>query len=163
MFRKINSPNFWPGRKGHKPEAIVIHITEGSLQSAIHTIENPANQVSYHWFVARSGKIIKAVEEKNAAWHTGVVVSPTWRKLKPKINPNLYTIGIGLIGKAPQRPTLIQTIFTSWLILKICTRWSIKFDSQTIIPHNWIHGGKTCPGKGIKVDALIWLAQILGD
>jgi len=156
------SPNFWKGRKGQKPEAIVIHITDGTAQSCINTFQNPATSVSAHYLVTKQGTIISFVEETDSAWHCGVVKNPTWPGLKKGVNPNLYTIGIENEGKGGDKPTLRQAIACAWLVRKICANWNIPLDPQHVIPHRWINGGKTCPGSGFEVGCLIWLAQILG-
>ena len=161
-MRVIPSPNFWKGRKGYKPEAIVIHITDGTAQSCINWFTNPVSRVSAHYLVAKTGEITSFVEEANSAWHCGKVVSPTWTELKPNVNPNLYTIGIELEGKDNETPTLQQAVSAAWLVNKICASWTIPLDAAKIIPHRMINGSKSCPGNGIQVGCLVWLAQILG-
>jgi N-acetyl-anhydromuramyl-L-alanine amidase AmpD len=157
------SPNFWKGRKGYKPEAIVIHITDGTAQSCIFTFTNPDNKVSAHYLVTKTGEIIQFVAETDTAWHAGRVKAPTWPALKPGVNPNLYTIGIELEGKNNDMPTVAQTIAAVWLVNKICANWSIPLDVGHIVPHNAINSAKECPGRGIQVGCLIWLAQVLGN
>jgi len=161
-MRFIPSPNFWKGRKGQKPEAIVIHITDGTAQSCINTFTNPASQVSAHYLVTKTGELISFVREADAAWHAGRIQKPTWPLLKQGVNPNLYTIGIENEGKNNDKPTIPQAIACAWLVRKICASWTIPLDLGHVVPHRAINSSKICPGDGIQVGCLVWLAQILG-
>lgn len=87
--------NFRKGRaNGMKPEAIVIHIICGSLESAKAEFADPASQLSAHYGVGRDGSVLQFVEEEDTAFHAGIVVNPTWMGMRGGLNPNLYTIGI---------------------------------------------------------------------
>ena len=161
LYEFIKSPNFWKGRRGFKPEAIVIHITEGTASSTIDWFTRIESQVSSHYLITRSGKVYQFVKEEDTAWHAGKVVQASWKLLKQGVNPNLYTIGIELEGFDDQKPTFIQALMTSAIISIICQKWKIPLDDQHIIPHRWIRRDKKCPGKGIDVKALVYLAKII--
>ncbi|RLG70037.1 MAG: N-acetylmuramoyl-L-alanine amidase, partial [Candidatus Iainarchaeum archaeon] len=98
FYEFIKSPNFWKGRRGFKPEAIVIHITEGTASSTIDWFTRIESQVSSHYLIDRSGKVYQFVKEEDTAWHAGKVVQASWKLLKQGVNPNFYTIGIELEG-----------------------------------------------------------------
>jgi len=152
----IESPNKWVGRFGYKPEAIVIHITDGNYKGAHSWLLNPRSEVSAHFIVKDDGKYDALVKPKDAAWHVGVVVRPTWKLLKKGVNPNLYTLGIELALTSKQRPTkrMIRTL--THLITGMAHRFNIPLDRDHIIGHREIRANKTCPGQFVSVDALVW-------
>lgn len=149
----VPSPNFWEGRRGQKPLAIVIHMTAGSFDGAKSWLTNKKSQVSAHYLIGKNGNIIMLVEEKNAAWHAGRVLNPTWRRIIPNINPNLYTIGIEHENINGEPMTPAQWRASTALIAEICERWNIQIDNDHIIKHKSIFGLKSCPGNGIPIGA----------
>ncbi|MEH1950489.1 MAG: peptidoglycan recognition family protein [Nostoc sp.] len=52
-------------------DSIVCHNTDCSLQAAIATFQDPEEQVSAHYIVARDGTCIQMVLEDHTAWHAG--------------------------------------------------------------------------------------------
>jgi len=161
MFQIIKSLNYWKERRGYKPEAIVIHISDGDRKSVINWFLTPASRVSAHYLICKDGDIIKFVEEKDTAWHCGIIKNPKWDLLKPRVNPNRYTIGLEFEGFNHDELTLAQSLVGALLLFKISARWGIALDSEHVIPHNWINGSKACPGRGVNLSSLIWLARIL--
>ena len=162
-FREIKSPNFWDNRSGYRPESIVIHITDGSAQSTIHTFQNPASKVSAHYLVTQKGEVISFVEETSSAWHCGTVSAPTWQLLKKDVNPNLYTIGIEFESRNIGPLTWQQIFIGAWLISNVSQRWGIPLSDPYILGHREINAGKECPGKYVNVAALAWLAVSFGE
>jgi len=86
------------------PDFIVCHITGGSFTSAINTILNAANQVSYHFVVGRDGAIVQAVNINDTAWANGTTNSGDDRDNRHstipairnrRLNANLFTVSIG--------------------------------------------------------------------
>jgi hypothetical protein len=53
----IGSCNKTPGRGGFRPEAIVIHIMEGTLGGTDDWFNNPASKVSAHYGIGRNGQV----------------------------------------------------------------------------------------------------------
>lgn len=129
------SPNFWKGRKNYKPEAIVLHITTGSIQSCDSWFNNPKSQVSAHYCVGKNGEIHQYVAEENTAWHAGIVYNPSWQFLKQNINPNLYTLGIEHEGKEYDTWPKEQKEKSALLIKELCGKWNIQLDRYHIIGH----------------------------
>jgi N-acetyl-anhydromuramyl-L-alanine amidase AmpD len=87
------------------------------------------------------------VDEADTAFHAGTVVRPTWRLLQPRVNPNLYTIGIEHEG-LPQDSWADDLYATSAaLIREVAARWKIPLDRDHVIMHREIRASKTCPGK----------------
>lgn len=157
----IESPNKWVGRAGFKPEAIVIHITDGSYNGAHSWLLNPKSRVSAHFLIRNDGKYDALVKPGDTAWHCGVVIRPTWPLLKPNINPNLYTIGIELALTKQQKPSLAMIRTLMSLVVDATTKWKIPLDREHIIGHNEIRADKTCPGQYISVDWLVYLLQFM--
>ena len=154
------SPNKQTGRAGYKPEAVVIHVCEGTFDGTKAWFLNPASKVSAHFLISDESLIYQFVKCEDTAWHAGVIVRPIWKKLKEGVNPNRYTIGIELAGFCKDKPTLSKMVTAARLVRALCNRFNIEVNNQNIIPHYWIHGGKTCPGPNINLDALIYMASL---
>lgn len=139
--------NFRRGRSASsRPAAIVIHISDGSLASADAWFHSPAARVSAHYLVAKSGAIHQYVKEEDTAYHAGVLVNPTWKLLRPGVNPNSYTIGIEHEGKPEDVWPEEQYRASAELVADIAERWSIPVDEDHIVLHREIRANKTCPG-----------------
>ncbi len=130
----------WGERNGYKPEIIVIHISTGSLASMTSWFQNPASQVSAHYGVGKDGTVLQYVEESKASWANGRVLNPTFKLLKPNVNPNQYTISIENEGDnllyAPEK----QLDTLAALIKEIATRYNIPIDRDHIIGHYQVDG-----------------------
>ena len=157
------SPNFWDNRNGFKPEAIVIHIMDGTLVGTDSWFADSQSQVSAHYGIGQSGEIHQYVKEEQAAWHAGKINSPSWNLLKPGINPNYYTIGIEHEGKPETIWPDDMKKASAVLIRSICQRWNISIDREHIIGHYQIDSVRrpNCPAynKAI-IDELISLANV---
>lgn len=161
----IESPNYSSGRKGYRPEAIVIHIMEGTLTGTDSWFRNRDSKVSAHYGVGVNGEVHRYVEESDTAWHAGRVNGPEWTLIKPAgngrfVNPNYYTIGIEHEGKADSEWTEAMYETSSQLIADISRRWSIPVDDSHIIGHRDIFSMKSCPGSKVKLDQLIEMAKL---
>lgn len=155
----LGSPNKWSGREGYRPEAVVVHIMEGTLAGTDSWFADPANEVSAHYGIGTGGQVHQYVVETDSAWHAGRRARPTWRMLKEGVNPNLYTIGIEHEG-LPATPWSDAMLGASTqLAAAICNRWSIRVDRDHLIGHREIYARKTCPGSWIDLDA--WTARVL--
>jgi N-acetylmuramoyl-L-alanine amidase len=71
--------NFHRGRAGNRPEAIVVHIMDGSFAAGESVFADPTTQKSAHYGIARTGVVHQYVEETDTAFHAGIVVRPTWK------------------------------------------------------------------------------------
>lgn len=154
------SPNQEYGRREYKPEAFVIHVTEGKTYGAIAWCKDPKSAVSYHYIIDEMGDAWELVKPENTAWHAGKIKDSTWSGLKQGINPNLYTIGIAFGGFAQNGPTLAQFISIAELLRNIAAIHQIPLDRKYIVPHNEIRTDKICPGPHFNIDALIYLARL---
>lgn len=145
----VPSPNFWQGRNGHKPIAIVIHMTEGAYAGALSWLTNRRSQVSAHYLVGKEGQVVQLVADENTAWHAGRVFEPTWKLLNPAVNPNYYTIGIEHENLAGEPMTTAQWQASTMLIMSLAKKHGIPIDEDHIIKHRSIFARKSCPGRGI--------------
>lgn len=150
---------FSSGRMGFKPEAVVIHIAEGSFPAIGNWFNNPRASVSAHYGVALDGRIDQYVSEDRSAWHAGNTASPSWTGLKPNTNPNLYTIGIEHEGKVNTPWTQAMYLASAALVRDVCERWEIPMDRDHIVGHREIRATKSCPGFEVDLELLIALAR----
>ncbi len=156
------SPNFWASREGYKPEAVVVHIMDGTLARTDSWFASPSSEVSSHYGIGQNGEIHQYVREEHAAWHSGVVKNPTWGLLKAGVNPNRYTIGIEHEGNAGSMWSGAMKLASATLIADICGRWSIPIDREHVIGHYQIDGIRrpNCPAYDKrKIDELVAFAK----
>lgn len=153
---------FKSSRRGYKPEAIVIHIAEGTFRAIGQWFNDPRANVSSHYGIGRQGQIDQYVDESLAAWHAGNAVRPTWRLIKRGVNPNLYTIGIEHEGFGNEGWTEAMYQASAALVRDISDRWKIPLDRAHIIGHREIRADKTCPGFKVNLNRLIELAKGVG-
>jgi len=155
------SPNFWSGRKGYKPEAVVIHIMDGTLAGTDAWFADPASQVSAHFGIGKNGEVHQYVKDEDSAWHAGRIDNPDWKIIKlNNVNPNLYTIGIEHEGKPDDVWADAMKQASAALIKELCSKWQIPIDRDHIIGHYQIFSKKpNCPAKNKQIiDELVALA-----
>jgi N-acetylmuramoyl-L-alanine amidase len=148
--------NFIKGRpQRYHPEAIVIHIIDGSFTAGESVFLDPESQKSAHYAVAKTGEIHQYVDENDAAFHAGVVVNPTWSLLKKGVNPNYYTIGIEHEGRPDDVWPEVQVSASAALVVEIAARWGIPLDNTHVIYHRQIRASKSCPGNWLTIENLL--------
>jgi len=148
--------NFRKGRPlGFRPEAIVIHIMDGSFSAGESVFLSVGTLKSAHYGVSKEGVIHQYVDENDTAFHAGVVVNPTWTLLKPRANPNFYTIGIEHEGRPDDAWPEAQLAASAGLIGEIVARWKITLDVLHLPGHHLIRANKTCPGNWLQIGQLI--------
>jgi N-acetylmuramoyl-L-alanine amidase len=151
-FVKGRSPRF-------HPEAIVIHIMEGTLGGTSAWFNNPSAKVSAHYGVGKTGQLQQYVSEPDTAFHAGIVDNPSWVLLKPHVNPNHYTIGIEHEGFSNDDWSQDQYRASANLVAEIAARWNITLDRLHVVGHREIRASKTCPGFRVNLHALVDLAR----
>ena len=161
---QVPSPNMTKGRKGYKPEAIVIHVMEGTLSGTDSWFKNPVSSVSAHYGVGVAGDVHQYVQEQDTAWHAGRVHAPSWKIIKTAagsnyVNPNFYTIGIEHEGNENSEWTEAMYAADAELIKAIAARWNIPVDRDHIIGHHEIYSIKTCPGFKVDINKIIALVN----
>jgi hypothetical protein len=134
---------------------MVIHSLDGNLAHSESVFLDPASRMSLHYAVALSGAVHQYVEENHSAFHAGIVLNPRWKRLKTKVNPNFYTIGIALEGRADDAHPGVQLAASATLILEIAARWGIPLDREHVVEHSRIRASRNCPGSGLDVADLL--------
>jgi hypothetical protein len=152
--------NFRRGRAfSLRPEAIVVHIIDGSFAAGEAVFLDATTQKSAHYAVSRAGEVHQYVDESDTAFHAGILVNPTWPLLKTGVNPNFYTIGIEHEGR-PDDVWPDQQLRTSGtLVAEIAARWSIPLDTLHVIRHHQIRASKSCPGNWVTIEKILHLAS----
>lgn len=131
-MRKIHhspSPNHNARPVGVKPDAIILHGTEGSDEGDLDWCRRPKSAlppgfspVSYHYLVFRDGAIHQLVQEERRAWHAGT------SSLYGRPNCNDYSIGVAFSLRRTENVTDAQYDSAAWLCADIWRRRDIGFD-----------------------------------
>ena len=152
--------NFQPGRPAaFTPEAIVLHRTGGARDSLRARFNDPTASQSAHYVVCRDGRVDQYVQERDTAFHAGMMIAATWPRLRPKVNPNFYTIGIELEGAESDDWPEPQVAAAAMLIAEVARRWKIAVDADHVIPHSAIRSSSECPAASCPLARIIELAR----
>ncbi|MBD9363368.1 N-acetylmuramoyl-L-alanine amidase [Methylomonas fluvii] len=150
--------NFRIGRPaGFKPEIIVLHTIDSSLENAAICYNKPGTLQSVHYAIGNNGEIHQYVQEADTAFHAGLVVNPAaeFIKQRPNANPNFFSIGIALEESVLGSPTAAQWAACSKLLREIADRWHITVDGDHVLSHSAIRASVNCPVAGIDIAKLI--------
>jgi N-acetyl-anhydromuramyl-L-alanine amidase AmpD len=156
----IETKNFY-SRSGYKPEIIVLHIMQGTMNGTISWFKNPKSYSSAHYLVGKDGRVVQMVKDADGAWHAGRVYNPSEnikRVLKKTrwggyINPNKYSLGIECEGKDGDHWTEPQMKSLTDLVRTLCARFDILRDRLHIIDHQDIASYKP------QLDS--WVAEVI--
>jgi N-acetylmuramoyl-L-alanine amidase len=134
------SPNFGPRRDGLTPQFIVLHYTAmASTQAALDRLCDPAAEVSAHYLICKTGRILRMVDEADRAWHAG---AGEWQGLTD-INSRSVGIELDNPGDCPFTAPLMQSL--EGLLPGIMARWDIP--PEGVIGHSdMAPGRKRDPG-----------------
>ncbi|MFN8524138.1 MAG: peptidoglycan recognition family protein [Chloroflexota bacterium] len=162
IFIGADSSNFSVGRGGIKPEAVVLHIAEGSMGSVDSWFNQvhlpPAGPSSAHFCVGKDGTVHQYVNTGNTAFANGIVEPGFTASLindNGGINPNRWTISIeheGSSGDAvPEAQLQASTQLTAWLFqnrLLNSGASGVAVDRNHVLKHGDISpiSRKRCPG-----------------
>lgn len=94
--RRVNTPNKQSNRI--RPEAIVLHHSDGSYLGGVEWIANPVSKVSYHVLIARDGRRTVFCNDTDRAWHAGI---SSWQGRK---DLNSWSLGVSWEGNTYDRP-----------------------------------------------------------
>ena len=94
--RRLSTPN----KQAHriKPEAIVLHHSDGSYRGSCAWITNPAAKVSYHVLIARDGRRTVFGSDTDRCWHAG---RSNWHG-RPDLNS--WSLGVAWEGNTYEDP-----------------------------------------------------------
>jgi len=175
QITRRDSPNRNIGRQGHTPDFIVCHITEGAFDGSVSWALNPDAAVSYHFIVARDGRIVQLVDLANTAWANGTTNGGDSRDNRfsslsavreRRVNANLYTISIGFEGIHSERQGgLVPAQFEAGVALtrhihsevKRLYNFEIPLQRTNIIGHNELvpRWKPNCPGANFPFEDVI--------
>ena len=134
------SPNFGERRLGATPNLIVLHYTAmTSAKAAIARLCDPEFEVSAHYLVSPTGKVIQLVNEAQRAWHAG---AGSWGECG---EVNSRSIGIELANDGHSAFPVSQMKFLEKLLGAVMDRWQIP--PERVIGHSdMAPGRKSDPG-----------------
>src|ERR1700761_9390108 len=143
------SSNFLSGRAGLSVEAIVLHRAGVSLRQLDLRSQQSSVYQSAHYAVGSDGEVHHYIDEKDTAFHAGMVVFPSWTSIKAGKNPNLYTTAIELEGGVPGPPSDAQYDAVAALLSEIAGRWNLPIDAEHVVLHSEIRTGVDCPDSSL--------------
>lgn len=142
-------------RKNYEIKALIIHVTDGPKIATLKWFFNPNSKVSDHIVIGQDGSVTQTVPFNFAAWHAGRVYEPDSiaRKVLTTVNniyvnPNFYTIGIELEGKAGQSFTDIQLK----VCMQVCKLLKQQYNLKNILTHNETFSLRDCPGNTFPIE-----------
>jgi N-acetylmuramoyl-L-alanine amidase len=159
----------------NRPQAVVVHATEGELAAALAHLRDPQSQVSAHYVVDRDGTVYQLVPERAVAYHVACGVEGCVKSCPPFLcgerKPESRSIGIELVnrGKVPQDwPGAVYEDYGmafGWrweeysqaqrdalkrLVEDIAVRWGIAVDPDHVVGHYRVQG-KSDPGPALNL------------
>ncbi len=148
----LRSPNQGERREGVRPNSLILHYTGmPTAKAAIALLRDPAAQVSSHYVVDESGRILQLVPEARRAWHAGV---SCWRGER---DMNSASIGIeicnpGHDGGLPSfSDRQIEAVIS--LCRDIAARWAMR--PERVLAHSDVAPArKRDPGEAFPWGAL---------
>ena len=143
------------GRAGHSmqyPGAsdatyIVVHTTNGTLESVDARYNDPASEASAHYGVGLNGSVVQWVSESDTAYH-----ADNW-------DVNLNSIGVQHEdggSDLPRTDALYEA--SSRLVRELCLRYGIPISRQCIIGHRDVGGMTTTCPDSLDVDRITMMA-----
>lgn len=149
--------NYSSGRKGYKPEAIVLHTLSSTALEALETYSNPNSRQSMHYIVTTAGFVWQCVQDTNTAWHCAGLHKPSWKQVKSNVNPDLYTIGVAC--ELTKEGELSATAFTTLaeLLSHLAYYWDLSLSEEVMIGHNQLNSlaHANCPAPALNLPVII--------
>ncbi|MFD7539443.1 N-acetylmuramoyl-L-alanine amidase [Streptomyces sp. NPDC059819] len=118
-------------------DRVVIHVVQGSFDSALRTFQDPGNKAAAHYVVRKDGHIAQTVRELDVAFHAG------------NREYNERSVGIEHEGFVDEASSFTDAMYASSarLTAAICARYRITVDRTHIIGHVEVPGtDHTDPG-----------------
>ena len=132
------SPNF----DERKPNFVIIHhTTDSTADEALAVLTDPARKVSAHYLIARDGRLVQLVAERQRAWHAGESYWGGQRDL------NSASIGIELDNDGHEPFAAAQIDVLLALLADIKSRYNIP-------AANFLGHADVAPGRKVDPSAL---------
>lgn len=162
--------NFSPGRAGHKPDLIVIHLMDGTLQGTDTWFLTPPSErnngdfaSSAHYGIGKAGQVHQYVHQEDEAFHAGRVLIPTAKLVVERhgVNPNLYSIGIEHEGTPTDEWPDEMIEASAQLVAQLAAGHEIPLDRDHVVGHHEIFSAKSCPGDKCPIDQIVERAKAI--
>ena len=131
--RRVHTPN--KGSQPIKPEAIVLHHSDGSYRGGVAWISDPKSQVSYHVLIARDGRRTVFCADTDRAWHAG---KSNWMG-RPDLNS--WSLGLAWEGNTYDYPLGDDAMASAieWLAPRM-RKWGINMNM--VLTHQQVSPGR---------------------
>ena len=150
--RKVFTPN--KGSQAIKPEAIVLHHSDGSYRGGVAWISNPASKVSYHVLIARDGRRTVFANDTERCWHAG---KSNWQG---RSDLNSWSLGVAWEGNTYEYPLGNAAIDSAIeYLLPRLKKWGISRDM--VLDHRLVSPGRKtdlAPAQYNKFQERLWAA-----
>ncbi len=138
---KVKSAKYQASRDGQKPKVIVLHATVGSYPGDYRTLMG-GGKVSSHFYVRKSGYIVRLVPDRLAAWHAG---KSSFKGISTNGSLNANSLGIEIESKGLGRNDYTQAQVDA--VAEIVKNWQEKYNisDQYVTGHSGITPRKIDP------------------
>lgn len=131
-------------------DRVIIHVTQGSFDSAVRVFQDPAHRAATHYIVGQDGRVVQMIRELDVAYQAG------------NRSYNERAIGIEHEGFVDRPGDLTKAMYASSarLTASICARYGIPVDREHIIGHVEVPGtDHTDPGPHWDWDRYLKLVR----
>ncbi|MFJ4484063.1 N-acetylmuramoyl-L-alanine amidase [Streptomyces longwoodensis] len=131
-------------------DRVVVHVTQGSLASAVKVFQDPGHRAAAHYIVGRDGRVTQMIRELDVAFHAG------------NREYNERSVGVEHEGFVDRASSFTDAMYASSarLTAGICARYGIPVDRDHVIGHVEVPGADhTDPGPHWDWDRYIRLVR----
>ncbi|MFB8101507.1 N-acetylmuramoyl-L-alanine amidase [Streptomyces sp. NPDC056007] len=131
-------------------DRVIIHVTQGSFDSAVRVFQDPAHRAATHYIVGQDGRVVQMIRELDVAYQAG------------NRSYNERAVGIEHEGFVDRPKDLTRAMYESSarLTASICARHDIPIDREHIIGHVEVPGtDHTDPGPHWDWDRYLKLVR----
>lgn len=131
-------------------DRVVVHVTQGSLASAVRVFQDPSHRAAAHYLVGKDGSVTQMIRELDVAYHAGDRAY------------NERSVGIeheGFVDR-PADFTAAMYAASARLTASVCGRYGIPVDREHVVGHVEVPGtDHTDPGPHWDWDRYIELIR----
>ncbi|ATY98318.1 N-acetylmuramoyl-L-alanine amidase [Streptomyces cavourensis] len=131
-------------------DRVIIHVTQGSFDSAVQVFQDPAHRAATHYIVGQDGRVVQMIRELDVAYQAG------------NRSFNERAVGIEHEGFVDRPEDLTKEMYeaSARLTASICARYDIPIDREHIIGHVEVPGtDHTDPGPHWDWDRYLKLVR----